>query len=227
MLIRLLPLYGGVIPVLAVTLAYWLGVDSGVLPSCNPWLDGCTSISSTGRHAPGSYLFRAIQLPFAMVLAFIWYFSHAWLNELCGANYHRTIKIMLIAGVSGATALIIYVTFLGTSEPIYEFMRRFGIYIFFLGTAMAQLLLSFLIVIQTKLNDAYGMRGLSRQMIVLASLPLFLGVLNLISKSVFDDADAVENSIEWIASLLMQVWFVLLYLAWRRTGFSVIVTTRR
>ena len=227
MLIRLLPLYGGVIPILAVTLAYWLGVDNGILPSCNPWLDGCTSISSTGRHPPGSYLFRAIELPFAMVLAFIWYFSHEWLNELCGGNHRRTIKIMFIAGVSAATALIIYVTFLGTSEPIYEFMRRFGIYIFFLGTATAQLLLSFLLVKQTKLDDTYGMRGLSRQMIVLASLPVALGVLNLILKSVLDDADAVENSIEWIVSLIMQVWFVFLYLAWRRTGFGVIVTTNR
>lgn len=227
MLIRLLPLYGGVIPVLAVTLAYWLGVDNGILPSCNPWLDGCTSISSTGRHAPGSYLFRAIELPFAMVLVFIWYFSHAWLNELCGGNHRRTIKIMFIAGVTAAMALIIYVTFLGTSELIYEYMRRFGIYVFFLGTATAQLLLSLLIAAQTNLDDTYGMRGLSRQMIFLAALPVFLGVLNLILKSVMDYTDAVENSIEWIASLSMQIWFVFLYLVWRRTGFGVIVTTSR
>ncbi len=102
-----------------------------------------------------------------------------------------------------------------------------GSMFFFLGTATAQLLLSLLIAAQTNLDDTYGMRGLSRQMIFLAALPVFLGVLNIILKSVMDYTDAVENSIEWIASLSMQIWFVFLYLVWRRTGFGVIVTTSR
>ena len=34
------------------------------------------------------------------------------------------------------------------------------------------------------------------------------------------DADAPENAIEWIASLSMQAWFVGLYVAWRRSGFT-------
>ena len=36
-------------------------------------------------------------------------------------------------------AFIVYVTFLGTKEPIYEFMRRTGIYFGFAGGAFAQL----------------------------------------------------------------------------------------
>jgi hypothetical protein len=132
--------------------------------------------------------------------------------------------VIVTSGIFAAAALIVYVTFLGTSEPIYEFMRRFGIYGFFVGTALAQLLLSLTLVAQTRGSDSYGLGGLPLQMLVLAILPFVLGVLNLVLKSMLDDADAVENSIEWIASLMMQVWFVLLYVAWRRTGFRVAVT---
>jgi hypothetical protein len=32
-----------------------------------------------------------------------------------------------------------------------------------------------------------------------------------------------ENRIEWISAVLMQVWFVLLYLAWRRSRFDLVV----
>ena len=224
MLIRLLPLLGGVIPVVAVTIAYWLGADSGVLPTCNPWLDGCTSISATGRHPPGSYLFRAVEMPLAPVLAIIWYFCAAWLKELCGGGRRVRIRVIFTSGIIAAAALIVYVTFLGTSEPIYEFMRRFGIYGFFLGTALAQLLLSLTLVAQTRGSDSYGLGGLPLQMLVLAILPFLLGVLNLLLKALLDDADAWENSIEWIASLMMQAWFVLLYVAWRRSGFRVVVT---
>jgi hypothetical protein len=103
-------------------------------------------------------------------------------------------------------------------------MRRFGIYGFFVGTALAQLLLSLTLVAQTRGSGTYGLGGLPLQMLVLAILPFVLGILNLVLKSLLDDADALENSIEWIASLMMQVWFVLLYVAWRRTGFRVAVT---
>ena len=175
MLIRSLPLLAGVIPIVAGTLAHWLGAHYGVLPSCNPWLDGCTSISATGRHPPGSYLFRAVHLPYATILAVIWYFCSAWLAVLCGNGHQAKIRTMLIGGVVAAISLIVYVTFLGTSEPIYEFMRRFGI-------------------------------------------------LNLVLKVVVDDYGAGQHRIEWITNLAMQLWFVLLYVAWRRTGFRVAVT---
>ncbi|MBU2677543.1 MAG: hypothetical protein KJP16_10690 [Gammaproteobacteria bacterium] len=44
-------------------------------------------------------------------------------------------------------------------------------------------------------------------------------------KSTLADADFAENQIEWIAAMLMQAYFVVLYFAWRATGFSVDVTT--
>ena len=130
---------------------------------------------------------------------------------------------MFISGVVASLALIVYTTFLGTTEPFYEFMRRFGIYVYFLGTALAQLLLSLTLASYARMESEPSLWRLSRQMLVLVALPFVLGILNLILKAALDDANAVENSIEWIASLCMQTWFVLLYIAWRRTGFEVAV----
>jgi len=223
MLIRLLPLLVGIAPVVAVFIAYWLGVQHEILPACNPWLDGCTSISSTGRHPPGSYLFRAVQLPCAALLAVTWFFSKGWLWRLNRGAHVTRINVMFISGVVASLALIVYTTFLGTTEPFYEFMRRFGIYVYFLGTALAQLLLSLTLASYARMESEPSLWRLSRQMLVLVALPFVLGILNLILKAALDDANAVENSIEWIASLCMQTWFVLLYIAWRRTGFEVAV----
>ena len=70
-----------------------------------------------------------------------------------------------------------------------------------------------------------ALRRLARWMLALVALPFALGVINMVLKSVLDDADQAENRIEWIAALAMQTWLVLLYFAWRKTGFRVSVNT--
>ena len=40
----------------------------------------------------------------------------------------------------GAAFLFPYVVFLGTDSPVYEFLRRIGIYVFFGATGIAQLI---------------------------------------------------------------------------------------
>jgi hypothetical protein len=54
-------------------------------------------------------------------------------------------------------------------------------------------------------------------------LVFLLGILNLIFKSTLSDPDPAENRIEWIATILMQCNFFVLFAAWRKTRaeFSV------
>ncbi|MBT8065738.1 MAG: Frag1/DRAM/Sfk1 family protein [Gammaproteobacteria bacterium] len=215
-MLRWLPLVAGALPLIAMFGAFAIGVSYGTLPDCNPIIDGCRSISATGRQPPGSFLFRATMMPQAIVLAFTWYLSWLWLRQLrpdIGRNYG---VFMLIAGVVNPVALIIYVTFLGTSEPIYEFMRRIGIYFGFLGIAVAQLAIT-IALLRTEL------RSLARIMLGLIVVVFAIGILNLVLKATLADPDPAENRIEWIASILMQAWFFVLLVAWRRTGahFSV------
>lgn len=67
------------------------------------------------------------------------------------------------------------------------------------------------------------MRSLQRYGVVLlwfSVLPFALGILNMILKAVLENADRAENVIEWNVALVMQGYFVVLYSAWRSTGFS-------
>ena len=223
MLIRALPLLAGIAPVAGITLAYWLGVTNDVLPSCIPYVDGCTSISATGRYMPGSLLFRAVMLPQTILLIVVWYLSANWLRAIAPST--KAAGAIMLSGFNGALCLVFYVTFLGTKAPFYEFMRRFGIYLYFLGTATAQLTLAVALLRHATRNAAASLKRSAAAMLWLCGLPFVLGVLNLVLKAVLDDADAAENRIEWISALLMQGYFVVLYLAWRHTGFSVLVTT--
>jgi hypothetical protein len=208
---RFLPLFAGVVPIAGIAAAYWLNVEAGLLPACMPLLDGCTSISATGRMLPGSMPFRAVLLPQAALLAFLWRLSVRWLEQVRPES--RAGTPILICGATGAIALVLYVTFLGTEQPFYEFMRRFGIYFYFLGTALSQILLT-LAISPSRLRTA---------MLWVIGTPLVLGLINLAQKVLLADSNGVENSIEWASALLMQLWFVLLFFAWRRTGIGVTV----
>ena len=224
MTIRSLPLVAGIVPVVGVSLAYWIGVDSGILPACSPFLDGCVSISATGRYLPASLLFHAVMLPQSVLLVFVWYFAAQWLRTV--APETRAAGTVIAAGIVGALSLILYVTFLGTKAPFYEFMRRFGIYFYFLGTATSQLTLAIALLGHARRSGTSRLKRIALGMLWLCSMPFALGILNLILKSTLDDADPAENRIEWISALFMQAYFVLIYFAWRESGFKVLVKIR-
>jgi len=213
MLVRGLPLIACLAPLIGINIAYWMGVDNNVLPSCIPYLEGCTSISSTGRYPPGDRLFRAVMLPQAAVLALTWYFAVLWLKSLKPDS--KVAPTVLVSGVTGALALILYVSYLASNDPFYEIMRRYGIYFYFLGTVLAQLVLSL----------ALDRSPIQRAMVWVTVTPFALGLMNLVQKAVLASPDSNENLIEWIASLFMQAWFVLLWIAWRRSRFDIRVRT--
>ena len=213
MVIRGLLLITALGPVIGINLAYWIGVDADVLPSCFPYIDGCTSISSTGRYPPGDRLFRAVMLPQSVLLAVTWYVAVLWLRSLSSGK--RSGNAVLLFGLIGAAALILYVSYLGTKEPFYELMRRFGIYLYFIGTVFAQMILTL----------SLQRSRVRRAMLWILAIPWLLGVLNFAQKSLRAEPDRMENAIEWIVSLLIQAWFLLLYIAWRNTGFRISART--
>ena len=213
MVVRYLPLVVAIAPIVGINIAYWIGVDHGGLRIINTYLDGCTSISSTGRYPPGDRLFRAVMLPQAVLLALTWHFAVSWLKSVRPDS--RAGTTVLTFGLISALALIIYVSYLASNDPFYEIMRRYGIYLYFVGTVVAQIAL-------TAAMDASRLRRIMGALLV---MPFVLGLYNFIQKMVVENPDNMENRIEWVVSLLMQLWFVGLYLAWRRSGFEVEVRT--
>ena len=127
---------------------------------------------------------------------------------------------MAVIGCSGAVALILYVTFLGTQAPFYEFMRRFGVYLYFLFSVIAQIMLARHTIQLASDLQYQRVAALGKVQLALALVPFVLGALNLVLKSTLTDSDPAENIIEWIFALLMHVYFLLSYWNWRATGFT-------
>lgn len=220
---RLLPLATGLLPIVAIHASLLLAVNAGAIPACIPYVDGCASISATGRYEPAVFLFKSSMTAEAVLMVLYWILNATWIRSLAhsvGKKAGSATTIMATLGVAGALALIVYVTFLGTQASFYEFMRRFGIYFYFLFTVVAQLMLAVQAIRLSKSAGLAPVLTISRVQFWLAITPFALGVLNLGLKSALDDADAAENIIEWIAALLMHFYFVLTFFTWRDTRFA-------
>lgn len=228
---RIVPLATGLLPIIAIHICYLLGIEYASLPACIPYLDGCTSISATGRYPPASYLFKAVMMPCSVLLCVYWVLNTAWLRAMDAAAGRSATRHSAISalGIAGAISLIVYVSFLGTSEPFYEFMRRFGIYLYFLFSVVAQLLLAIATLRLSRDPGSDSLRGLALAQLVLSISPFAIGVLNLVLKATLEDSDQAENIIEWIFALMMQLYFLLSFITWGRSGFRAefFVTNRR
>jgi len=223
MQLRFLPLVTGLLPIVAIHASLVLAINAGAIPACIPYFDGCASISATGRYEPAVFLFKPAMSAEAILLVFYWLLNVAWLKELsrsAGTRMGMVAPIISALGIVSAFALLLYVTFLGTQAPFYEFMRRFGIYAYFLFAVIAQLMLASQALRLSKQLNFATLAKISRAQLWLATAPFLLGILNLVLKSMLDDADAEENVIEWISAMLMQIYIALTYYAWTNTRFS-------
>lgn len=228
MLVRILPLITGLLPIVAIHVSLVVAIDAAIIPACFPYIEGCTSISATGRYEPASFIFKPAMMSEWALLIFYWLFSVAWLRGLAreaGGNA-RTGTAMAVIGVTGALALILYTTFLGTDAPFYEFMRRIGIYFYFGCTVIAQIILATRSIGLAKTLGLPVTERIGRMQFGLTIVPFILGIANLILKSTLANPDPAENVIEWMFALLMHVFFLLTYGAWRETGFDVVWSVR-
>lgn len=222
MILRVLPLVTGLVPIFTVFTCYWIAIQTAGLPSCNPFLDGCTSVSATGRHEPASYLFKGMMMPQSILLSAYWLLNVGWLRALERANGKHAASgtTIGIIGVAGSLFLILYVTFLGSEVPFYEFMRRYGVYMYFALNVVAQLLLVYKILPYARAWPSRGFLTATRMQLFLAWVPFAIGVLNLILKATLEESKPAENRIEWSFAILMQGYFLLTFWSWRETQFS-------
>jgi hypothetical protein len=211
-------LLAGLLPIVAAHAAYLLNVHAGeAFPAefvCMPYLDGCVSISRAARSGSGLKLFQALMLPSALLLFLSWGYVRQWLADLqaCSTRQARTIAAL---GMVGALFLVAYVTALGNEDEWYRWQRRYGVILYFGGTALAQLLLLW-VLWPARARLAGG--RIARPIATLAGLvgvQWALGVFSSIKRLIFDDPqliDRIENIIEWWYALPMSLGF--LAIAW-------------
>lgn len=207
----------GALPFLAVHLGLWISIAVGTVAPCVPYLDGGTSISRACRTEPAVHVFRALVLPSAGAIAATWGIASAWFQRE-GWGSVRARRWMLTLGLLGALFLVLYATFLGTEGPTYRLLRRYGVYVFFAGTSLAELILTVILL----RHRPPALEGWVRRLMVLAcALMIAAGPLNLLAERVVEKHRAA-CFFEWWFALAMIGYPLLLARVWSRARLAVV-----
>jgi hypothetical protein len=217
--INIIALITGILPIVSVNIAYLLAAISHHVPLCIPYLEGCTSISATGRLVPESLFFRATMIPAAIFMMAYWRLCYEWLM-VCGDKRDIGNNTMLWLGMIAAAFLIVYTVALGLIGEQYALQRRIGVTFFFSFTFLAQLLL----LNRIKLLSQAGVQTIHlktyRAKLCVCIIMLLLGLVISPLKALYPENDYLENIIEWNFALLMYIYFIMTYFAWRASNFT-------
>ena len=206
------------LPVAVVHACYAIATAAGYLPLCVPYLEGCTSISATGRHGAAYVLFKAGILPTAVLLAGFWWLAAGWLGSL-GDPSVRARRWVLGLGLTGAAFLVLYTVFLGHKGDFYNLMRRFGVTLYFGASYLAAIVLVSRVERLARAGQSAVPGALRRALVGLMAVLLLLGLGSIPVSNFVADKDPIENAIEWVFTLLLFGFYGLVGLAFRATGF--------
>ncbi len=213
-----LAMLAGALPLVATLLAFFLSVRLELVPACNPFVDGCVSISRAARHELPNHLFRALMLPAATLQALTWVLAAQWLAGEQGPR--KGLHALAGLGLVAAVALVLYATFLGTEGRAYRLLRQYGTVAYFGFTCIAMLLLGGAL---QRLRGALPSRlpaWLVHAHVALACTLVALGVANAVVAALLpgEVKGRVENVTEWWGALLFVLGFWALAAAWWRLG---------
>jgi hypothetical protein len=216
-----LALLAGLVPAVAALVAFALSVQQQLVPGCNPFIDGCTSISRAARHELPNHIFRALMLPAATLQGLVWLLAAHWLRGLLGPR--RALQALALLGVVAALALVLYATFLGTEGAAYRLLRQYGTVVYFGFTCLCMLLLG-QAVQNVAQQGGSGLPGwLVRCHVALACTLVALGVANAIVAAWLSPAwkARTENVTEWWGALIFVLCFFALAAMWARCGLRL------
>ena len=190
-----------IIPFIAIHLSFILSVQNEYLSLCNPYIDGCYSISRVARQPYSIMIFKLLMLISAFSLFFLW-------PRLFKPNYN---KILILIGRVGSLFLIVYIVALGEEGFLYELMRRFGVFIFYIFTLISQWVFTLNV-------DSRKRRFLDKIFLIniitcfqilafFVAIPFFLFIENY---------SYIENIIEWWITLLITLWFFINFIYYRK-----------
>ena len=223
-----LALIAGLLPAIAALVAWALALHAGLVPACNPFFDGCVSISRAARHGLPNHVFRALLLPAATLQALVWLLQARALHAAGGAALRRSAIALAVIGVTAGICLVLYGSFLGTEGATYRWLRRYGTVGYFGGTCVALLLLARALQ-RVRATQALPLpRTHERLLLALLGLIVALGLGNALAGAWAGSGallkDRVENVTEWWGSLGLTLGFVTLASLWRRWDLRVRIT---
>ena len=200
-----LALLCALLPIVAAHAGWWVSTVHGLIPACNPYVDGCVSISRASRHGLGNVLFRMLMLPAATLQALCWVAAAAW-----AGGDGRSSRWTPWLGCVAAVALMMYAGFLGSEGSTYELLRRYGIYFYFGCTYLALLTVLRRLARSTRAHAPLMVVAWGCLVFGLASV----AVRYAISAEVL--RDRLENLLEWHVALWLTATFAVFAWAWHR-----------
>ncbi|MGH7391273.1 MAG: hypothetical protein ACREM3_17715 [Candidatus Rokuibacteriota bacterium] len=216
------PLVAGLLPMAAAFTALWAFSTLGRGPVCNPFIEGCVSISRTARYGLAHYLFLVFILPAAAMQGLTWVLCRSWLNDI-GAVRDGALRLLPWLGVAAALFLAVYPPLLGTPGQPYDLVRVYGIPIYFGGTYLC------MVITSKKVRRAVGPAAtrlsgrLQRLLILLAVFLTGAGLVQIGVRPFVDTKDArdrLTNVLEWHSCLAFSLFFLVLAGLWYHTRVS-------
>ena len=190
-----------IIPFISIHLSFILSVQNEYLALCNPYIDGCYSISRVARQPSSIIIFKVLMLISALFLFFLW-------PKLFKPNYN---KMLILIGRLGSLFLIAYIVALGEEGFFYEIMRRFGVFIFYIFTLISQWVFTFSTQMRIRRfflkNFLINIIVFLQLLAFLLAIPFFLFAKNY---------GYIENIIEWWITLLITLWFFINFIYYKK-----------
>lgn len=217
----LLPASAAALLMLAIHGALVLSAARDQVAGPFPHFDGNCSVSKACRQVPAVHVFRALTLPSATLLVSIWWVAAQWLRAR-GLAGPRLRAWILGLGVAGAVFLVLYATFLGTEGHVYRMLRRYGIYVFFGGTGIAQLLLAWALTRADPALLPELERWVLRALQAIVLFMLVAGPLNIVADTLVEH-DRIANILEWWYGVSLAAFAALLARVWERGKLALLL----
>ena len=212
--IRLIPLFTGLLPILAVHTTYLVSASEGYVAWCFPYIESCTSISATGRYGSAFFIFKGTMIPVAALQMMYWVLTYKWLVIL--GDRLLTAKTIMIVGVIATIFLVIYTVALGAAGDEFRLQRRIGIIVYFTFTFLAQLLLTWRVGILRRQEPSLPL------LVAICYFLLGTGLLTLVLDITLENYAEYEDAFEWVFALVFHGFFLVTWNTWQNTGFSVL-----
>ena len=162
------------LPFIAIHLSFILSIQNDFLGFCYPYVDGCYSISRVARQPYSIIIFKILMITSAGFLFFLW-------QRIFNKEKNKS---PILIGKIGSLFLVIYVIALGNDGFIYEFMRRIGVFIFYIFTLTSQWIFTFSQSIKrTKFSNNINLlkfTSFSQILLFILATPFFLIIKNQI-----------------------------------------------
>ena len=217
MLVQRLSLGLFIIPLITVFACLGVAIAFNVYEPCNPFINGCYTISRIGRSHPGVLIFKPMMLiTVIMIIAYSFEHVRIFKKFLISKVY---LNLILLFGLVSAACLLTYILFLGVEgSEVWKFMRRGGIFIYIISLVFSQF---FIALSYMKIKDDYQVI-VSFQAIKVTFYHSFLVVIFGFILFLFTNRFLQLTTwntriiIEWNYFLFMSLFFLNTYFVWEK-----------